>query len=174
MKIKILFLTALVLAVTSSGFAQKKTNATTADAVVKDLYAAQKGKANPFFQTKSRTLIDKYFVKDLADMIWKDSVDAKGEVGAIDFDPLYNAQDTEITEFMVEKPRDSGGLDNAFVKVKFKSFGKAESVDYELRRENGGNWKIVGIYYSNGEDLGSILQYSQDAEFKKDTINITP
>ncbi len=166
MKIKCLFLTALILAVTSLSFAQSKTN--TADAVVKDLYAAQKAGKSPFFQAKNRSLIDKYFVKEVADMIWKDSVDAKGEVGAIDFDPLFYAQDTEITEFVVGKPREAGVPDNAFVKVTFKNFGKADQVDYELRREADKSWKIVGIYYRDGEDLGSVLRYSQDAEFKKE------
>ena len=144
------------------------TAANTPDAVIKNLYAAQKADKGPFFQAKSRKLVDQYFAKDLADMIWKDSVDAKGEVGAIDFDPLYNAQDSEITNFVIEKPRDDGGPDNAFVKVTFKNFGKAESVDYELQREAGKDWKITGIYYNNGEDLASYLRYWQDEEFKKE------
>lgn len=166
MKIKCLFLTALIFAVASLSFAQTKTN--TADEVVKNLYAAQQAGNSPFFQSKNRALIDKYFVKELADMIWKDSVDAKGEVGAIDFDPLYYAQDTEITEFAVQKPRDDGGPDNAFVKVTFKNFGKPDWIDYELRRETDKTWKIVGIYYRDGEDLASLLRYWQDEEFKKE------
>lgn len=175
MKIKKhLFLTALLLALTSISFAQSKSKAAaaaTADAVVKSLYAAQKTNKNPFFQTKSRALIDKFFVKDLADMIWKDSVEAKGELGAIDFDPFFYAQDSDIKQFSVQKPREAGGPDNAFVKVTFKNFGKADWIDYELRREANKTWKIAGVYYRDGEDLASILRYWQDEEFKKEYDN---
>lgn len=173
MKTKIIFLAVVLLAFSSVGFAQSKTSAAAPDAVVKNLYAAHKAGKTPFFQTKSRSMVDQYFAKDLADMIWKDVDNANGEVGAIDFDPLFNAQDTEITNLVIEKPRDDGGPDNAFVKVKFKNFGKADWVDYELAREKGKPWKIVGIYYSDGEDLVSLLCYWQDEEFKKDYENQT-
>ena len=169
MKIKIISLAVVLLALSSIGFAQSKTKAAaaTADAVVKNLYAAHQNGKSPFFQMKDRKLVDQYFAKDLADMIWKDSVNAKGEVGAIDFDPLYNSQDPQITNFMVGKPREAGVPDNAFVKVTFKDNGKTSWVDYELRRE-AGKWKIVGIGYADGEDLASLLRYWQDEEFKKD------
>src|SRR5205823_1055851 len=35
-------------------------------------------KHSPFFQTRSRALLYKYFEKHLADMIWKDAVRSKG------------------------------------------------------------------------------------------------
>ena len=171
MKIKCLFTAALMLAAVSINFSQSKTTtgAVTPEMVVKNLYAAQKsGKNAPFFQSKNRAAVDKYFAKDLADMIWKDAVDAKGEVGAIDFDPLYNSQDPQITDFVINKPREAGGPDNAFVLVTFKNYGKADKVDYELARDAKGMWKIVTVSYGDGEDLGSILRYYQDAEFKAD------
>jgi hypothetical protein len=139
-----------------------------ADAVVKNLYAAQKAGKGPFFQYKNRGLVDRYFSKDLADMIWKDAVEAKGEVGAIEFDPLYNSQDPQITDFAIEKPREAGGPDNAFVSAIFKNNGKADEVDFELQRGADKTWKIVGIYYSDGEDLASTLRYAQDKEFRRE------
>lgn len=173
MKIKILILTALLLTFVSVGSAQKKkavAAAATADAVVKNLYAAHDASKSPFFQTKNRALLDRFFVKELADMIWKDAVDSEKEqgVGAIDFDPLYDAQDTQITNFVIEKPSDAGGDDNAFVKVTFKNYGKAFWIDFELMREAGKDWKISGISYGSGDDLASILRYSQDEEFRKE------
>ena len=79
MKIKCSFLTTLLLAVTTVAFAQKKkTTATTPNIIVKNLYAAQKAGKGPFLQTKNRALVDVYFTKDLADMIWKDAVGGKG------------------------------------------------------------------------------------------------
>src|ERR1044071_7855960 len=109
MKLKIVIITALLLAFSTVGIARSETQTTTPDAVVKNLYAAQKAGTGPFFQTKNRALVDRYFSKDLADMIWKDAVTAKGEAGAIDFDPLYNSQDPQITDFVIEKPREAGG-----------------------------------------------------------------
>jgi len=64
------------------------------DALVADLYKAHNAKRSPFFQTRSRARIYQYFEKDLADLIWKDAITSKGEVGVIDGDPLYDAQDT--------------------------------------------------------------------------------
>ena len=72
-------------------------------ALVADLYKAHRRKRSPFFQTRSRALLYKYFEKSLADMIWKDAVSSKGEVGAIDGDPLYDAQDMEIKSFAIGK-----------------------------------------------------------------------
>jgi hypothetical protein len=61
MKIKCLFLTALMLVVTTMGFAQAKkpapkttTTTTTPEQVVKNLYAEHKAGKGPFNQNKSR------------------------------------------------------------------------------------------------------------------------
>jgi len=68
MKIKCLFLIALLLSITSIDFAQTKTKpaAIAPDAVVKNFYAAHDAGQGPFFQTKSRALVDRYFAK-----IWR-------------------------------------------------------------------------------------------------------
>src|SRR5258708_16434957 len=76
---------------------------TSPDILVANLYKQHK-RRSPFFQTRSRTLLDLYFEKSLGDLIWKDAVRSKGEVGLLDGDPLYNAQDMEIKHFAVHKP----------------------------------------------------------------------
>jgi hypothetical protein len=48
-------------------------------------------KNSPFFPTKDHGLVNKYFSERLAQLIWKDAVSSRGEVGALDFDPLYDA-----------------------------------------------------------------------------------
>ena len=168
MQIKIITLFVCLLTFVSIGFAQKKaktTAATTADAVVKNLYAAQKSeKTNPFVQIKSRALVDKYFTKDFADLIWK----TNSSETAWNVDPLYNSQDPQITNFVVGKPIEDGDAGNVYLKVTFKSSGKAESVGFKLRREANKTWKIDNIEYSDGEDLASIMRYSTDAEYQKE------
>lgn len=129
------------------------------DAVVKNLYAAHQAKTGPFFQMKKRSIVDKYFSKDFADLIWKDAVAANGEVGAIDMDPLYNAQDMKITAFTIGKPEydTSGNSGIATVLVSFKNFGKADTVKYLLERDAAKNWKISDIVYKNGDMLKGVL-----------------
>lgn len=166
MKIKRLLLTALLLTATTVGFAQTKkpTAAIAPEQVVKNLYAV-KNTANPFFQKKNRALVDKYFARELADLIWKDVTSPGDGVGALDFDPLYYAQDDQITNLVIGKA-DANGV----VKVKFKNFGKDEQILYTLVKENAQSkvWKIETIMYSDAEDLGSILEYGMmtEAEMK--------
>lgn len=127
------------------------------DVLIKDLYASEKNGSSPFFQTKNRALVDRYFDVDLADLIWEDAVNANGEVGALDFDPLYNAQDTEITAFMIGKPEYEKAGDVATVTVSFKNFGKAETVQYFFYLDETGNWKCVDVVYSSGDSLKDLL-----------------
>lgn len=175
MKIKFLLLTLLLLAIASIGFAQTKTKKGAAlktteispEQVVKNLYAARKSpKTDPFFQKKNRALLDKFFTKSLADLIWKDAISTTDGVGALDFDPTYHAQDTKITDFVVGKADE-----NNTVKVTFKNMGEDEEITYSLTKENTASkaWKIDTIMYSDAEDLGSILEYGMmtEAEMKK-------
>jgi hypothetical protein len=169
MKIKIAFLAICLLICGSSTFAQTKKAAEIApDQVVKNLYAARKSpKTDPFFQKKNRALLDKFFTKQLADAIWNDIVTVKpGESGNLDFDPLYNAQDTEITNFAIGKADENGQ-----VTVKFKNFGKDEEVKFFLIKENTRSkvWKIETIMYSSSDDLGAILEYGAMTDSERAT-----
>ena len=168
MRTKIILATLLCLAFNSAALAQPKTAAPSAanapDALVSSLYAAQKAKRSPFFQTKSRALVDKYFSKDLADLIWKDAVTSQksGEVGAIDGDPLFNAQDMKITAFVIGKPEyDKAASDKATVAVTFRNFGKPDKVSFLLQQDAAKNWKIADIRYKDGTSLKGILTDAQ-------------
>jgi hypothetical protein len=126
--------------------------ANTPDALVADLYRAHKQKRGPFFQTRSRALVDKYFAKPLADLIWKDAVTSKGEVGAIDGDPLYDAQDFEIKNFAIGKPTIDGT--NAKVNVTFVNIGEKKTIVFLLTKGAAG-WRINDIDYGGGRTLVS-------------------
>ncbi len=137
--------------------AAKVTKQTSPDSLVTELYRQSGRNHSPFFQTKNRTLLDKYFEKHLADLIWKDAIRSKGEVGAIDGDPLYNAQDMDIKNLVVHKPSYAKGV--AEVNVSFENFGKKEEIVFLLSSgPHAGGWKIANIKYKDGTDLLGILK----------------
>ena len=120
------------------------------DAVVADLYKQHDGKKSPFFQTKNRALVDKYFIKQLADLIWKDAVSSAGEIGALDADPLYDAQDTEIKNLKIWPAEIKD--DKATVKVTFSNYSEKKSLTFSLALVND-VWKIADINYGRKETL---------------------
>jgi len=153
---------------------------TSPSALVTDLYRQHDAQKSPFFQDKSRALVDKYFTKATADLIWKDSTTSSGEVGALDGDPLYDAQDTEIKKFLVGKASIAGT--KATVPVTFTNFGQKKTVTFALVKE-GGKWKIDDISYGADYTLVSMLQEdasAENAEFKGEyrvgttTCTVTP
>jgi hypothetical protein len=130
---------------------------TAAFALVSDLYRQHGRNRGPFFQTRSRSLLTKYFTRDLADRIWKDRVtsNAKQEVGALDGDPLYNAQDAEIKNLKIHPAEltDEG----ARVLVTFSNFGQNQKLDFLLLSGPAG-WRIANIEYQDGTSLLGILK----------------
>ena len=129
------------------------------DAVVKDLYKQHDARKSPFFQNKDRALVDKYFDKNLADMIWKDANESDGEVGALGADPLYNAQDMDIKKFAVGQPKITG--DKAEVLVSFENYKTKTEMTYLLVKKNN-EWKISDINYGeSGTLVGNFKEYEK-------------
>ncbi len=124
--------------------------AVTPDALVAELYKAEKQGKSPFFQDKDRGLLDHYFTKELGDLIWKDVIDSRGEVGTIDGDPLFDAQDTEIKDFVIHPSKAEEG--KTTVLVTFLNFDKKTRIIYHLAQQDG-VWKISDIQYADYELL---------------------
>src|SRR5688572_5677064 len=158
MKTKIVLLISLLGVFSSIAVAQR---IAAPEVVVRNLYAAQKKRAtDPFFQTKSRARVDKFFAKELADLIWNDAVLSArtNEVGRLGADPLYNAQDMKITGFRIKRPMvGEGNLDLVDVPVTFKNFGKDQTILFRLERDKRRVWKITDIFYPGNEDYASSL-----------------
>jgi len=100
-------------------------------------------------------LFTRYFDDELLKLYLKDKREAKGEVGRLDGDPLYNAQEVQITDFSIAEPKVAGK--EAVVTVRFKNIGKPERVEYVLHQTVKG-WKISDIRYDDGSSLKKILQ----------------
>jgi hypothetical protein len=146
------------------------------DKLVRNLYAAHEAGAGPFFQTKNRALIDEYFSKDLADLIWKDAVNARGEVGAIDFDPLYGSQDPQISNFTVMETGWGGDSkfgpdDEAVVQVTFKDSGKERMVSFQFKQDKDKNWRIYDVHYRSDGSEVKLVEVLAQAAVKSPTAN---
>jgi uncharacterized protein DUF3828 len=137
--------------------------------VVRDLYRQHKVRS-PFFQRKNRALVDRYFEKKLADLIWKDAKSAGDEVGALDGDPLFNAQDMEIKKFVIHAADYSASngppgeepppRTRATVTVSFENFRQEHKVLFDMSRSQVG-WRIWDIRYDDGAKLSKILSGEQ-------------
>jgi hypothetical protein len=94
--------------------------------------------------------LDKYFDRNLANLIWKDLTTHRNEYGVIDFDIFYNTQDPLIKNVSVGQPKINGA--KATVSVSFYNAAAKEIVVYMLVKQNG-EWKISDIKYRNGDTL---------------------
>ena len=141
----IAFFLALTAAITFAGELSPKD-------VVAQLYKAYGTEQTSAGETR---LFTRYFDDELLKLYLKDKREAKGEVGRLDGDPLYNAQELQITDFSISEPKITGT--EAVVTVRFKNIGKSKRVEYVLRRTAGG-WKISDIRYDDGPSLKKILQ----------------
>jgi hypothetical protein len=156
-------LAALVVILTfdAVSFAQRTTRRSpqlSPQSLVADLYRQHK-KRSPFFQTTDRALLDRYFEKSLGDLIWKDAVNSKGEPGAIDGDPLFNAQDMDIKKFVIHGAK-FGAPNTATVLVTFENLGKPNSVSFEMSKLGTG-WRIRDMKYDDGSRLRTILEQNR-------------
>jgi hypothetical protein len=122
------------------------------EALVADLYKQQDRKAGPFFQTRSRELIEKYFVTRLAQLIYKDAL--RKEDPHLDFDPLYDAQDFQIKNFAIRKSKSEET--KAEVMASFDNIGVKTEVVYALVLTKAG-WRIADVKYKDHPDLIGIL-----------------
>ena len=125
--------------------------------VVAQLYKAYGPEQSSAGETR---LFTRYFDDELLKLYLKDVREAKGEVGRLDGDPLYNAQEIQITDFSISAPKITGprrtGME-AVVTVRFKNIGKPTHVECVLGHTAHG-WKISDIRYDNGYSLKKILQ----------------
>lgn len=128
------------------------------DAVIKDLYNVHGKDNGKILNGKNRALLDKYFDKNLANLIWKELTTQRDEVGVLDFDIFYNAQDIQIKNLVVRPAKIENN--KAEVVVNFTNFTQKETITYPLTQQNGA-WKISDIKYRSGDTL---LKYFKEYE----------
>ena len=153
---RIIVLAAILALVAGFASAQPaSSNLDTGKELVAQLYKEHSGKSDPLQYPASKKLLPNYFYKPLLDLYLRDQEDSKGEVGKIDFDPLYNAQDFEISAFkLVVLPNKKG---SAYVAARFKNIGVDQEIIFALQRTKMG-WRIADIQYQDGRSLWKILK----------------
>jgi hypothetical protein len=154
--IKLSLLTLLVILGSVSSYAAPRAQPTNSpDSVVRELYRVHKNGKGRVFDAKGKKYIYKFFDQKLADLIWKNIIETpEGDVGNLDFDPLYNAQDTRITNFVISKPVLE--RNESTVLVSFRNFGQRTSVKFEMHKGTDG-WRIKNVVYGDKSDLMKIL-----------------
>lgn len=164
----IIIAAAIVAGSSGTAQAQRRSRQLSPEQLVSDLYRQHKQRS-PFFQRRSRALLDKYFTRQLADLLWRDARSSGDEVGALDGDPLFNAQDMEITKFAIQQAVILSGAAN--VTVSFENFGAKHQIVFRVVQQRG-VWKIADISYDDGSSLVRILQSDVGTAEKGQTIKI--
>jgi hypothetical protein len=123
--------------------------------LVAQLYKEHSGKSDPLQYPASKKLLQNYFYKPLLDLYLKDQAASKGEVGKIDFDPLYDAQDLQLTDFNLVIPNNK--KESGYVAAHFKNMGLKQQVVFILKSTKAG-WRIADIQYKDGRSLLNILK----------------
>lgn len=138
-----------------AGSGREKQADISAQSLVSKLYRLRSKKGDPLRNPTDRGSLGRYFSDRLTDLYIQDQMDAKGEVGRMNSDPLYYAQDFDITDFKVgEATRTKDGV---VVVVRFRNIQKPCRVDFDLIRTKEG-WRISDIRYEDGNTLRGILE----------------
>ena len=125
---------------------------------IRALYKEHDAGRGPFFQDDDKKVIARWFDTRLTELIWRDAVEAAGEVGRLDADPLYDSQDTDMMKNLRFRTVAWNGK-TARVLVTYDQFHHKYTIDYRLKRGKNG-WRITNIHWPrwNG-DLVTTLSF---------------
>jgi hypothetical protein len=129
--------------------------AESAQAVVTKLYALHDAGKSPLVNPGDKQTIEKFFDSTLTRLFLRDQKEANGEIGRLDFDPLYDAQEVKIKDLKVKATDDKDA--DSEVEVTFKNMGEPHLIVFSLSRTTEG-WRISDVSYSEGRSLKKILE----------------
>lgn len=125
-----------------------------ADRLVRALYFEHSKKENPLLETKDRTLIDQFFAKSTADLIWRDASASSGKLNRTQENPLFNAPNKTIKKTWVLPAVVVGS--RAVVYVTFEQDAKQREIRIDMQRVTG-RWRITDMHYPGGKRLTQLL-----------------
>lgn len=127
-----------------------------ADRLVRALYFEHSTKENPLRETKDRSLIDQFFAKSTADLIWNDAQKSSGKINRSKINLLFKAPDAAIKKTWVE-PAAIGGS-KSVVYVTFLNNNKPGDIRIELSQIAGNRWRITEMTYPDSTRLTELLK----------------
>ena len=98
---------------------------------------------------------DTIFTSDLLSLIRKDAEQAKGEVGILDYDPICNCQDFDISNVRINTKET--GKTKLEADVRFTNSGSDVNLGFTLERD-GKRWRIADIHSKSTPSLYQLLQ----------------
>ncbi|WP_288425553.1 hypothetical protein [uncultured Spirosoma sp.] len=119
-----------------------------ADRLVRALYFEHQKTENPFRTTSDQALVEQFFTKPTAALIWKSKPTLKKEL-------LFKAPDSEVKKTWVE-PAAVGGS-RAVVYTTFEEKGRKKEIRLELT-QTAGRWRIEEMTYPDGSRLTQVLK----------------
>ena len=125
-----------------------------ADRLIRALYFEHSKKENPLLETKDRTLVDQFFAKPTADLIWRDAATMLDKLNRTKTNPLFNAADKAIKKTWVLPAAVAGT--RAVVYVTFERNAKPEEIRIDMQ-QIAGRWRILDMLYPNGKRLTQLL-----------------
>ncbi|RIV23738.1 hypothetical protein DYU11_12240 [Fibrisoma montanum] len=125
-----------------------------ADRLVRALYFEHNKEDNPF-REKDRALIEQYFAKPTADLIWNDTQQGGSKLKPTTTNPLFNAPDKAVQKTWVNPAAVAGT--RAVVYVTFTNNAKPEEIKVDLQQFDG-RWRITDMLYPNGKQLTEVLR----------------
>ncbi len=106
-------------------------------------------------ETKDRTLLDQYFAKPTADLMWNDVQKSPGKINRSKINLLFNAPDAAIKKTWV-LPAVVGGS-RAIVYVTFENKAKPQEIKLDLQ-QTAGRWRITEMVYPDGKRLTQLIR----------------
>ena len=126
-----------------------------ADRLVRALYFEHSKKENPLLERKNRALIDQFFSKPTADLIWRDASGSPEKLKRSKANPLFNAPNETIKKAWVLPAVVAGS--RAVVYVTFERNTKPEEIRIDMQ-QIAGRWRITDMLYPDGKQLTQLLQ----------------
>lgn len=126
-----------------------------ADRLIRALYFEHNKTENPLREKKDRALVDQFFAKPLADLVWNDAQKASGKVNRTKTNLLFNESDVVIKKTWV-LPAVIGGS-RAIVYVTFENGGKPQEIKIDMQQQAAGRWRITEMTYPDGKRLSELV-----------------
>ncbi|GAB3640518.1 hypothetical protein GCM10027423_11540 [Spirosoma arcticum] len=100
-------------------------------------------------------MIDQFFAKSIADLIWRDALASPGKLKRTKVNPLFNAPNETIKKTWVLPAVVAGS--RAVVYVTFERNIKPEEIRIDMQ-QIAGRWRIKDMFYPDGKQLTQLLQ----------------